>query len=98
MQRREQELAKEAERIELERTREEKLRQSIRENSSELRELEKKLNYAYMNKERALQIQEKVFTKQLDKVNTGKRYHFVGEEQNKKINTLLSPQRRKKQN
>ncbi|KAJ3292805.1 mannosyl-oligosaccharide alpha-1,2-mannosidase [Rhizoclosmatium sp. JEL0117] len=39
--------------------REEKLRQSIRKNSVELRDLEKKLNYAYMNKERALQIQEK---------------------------------------
>jgi hypothetical protein len=48
--------------------REEKLRQSIRENSVELRELEKKLNYAYMNKERSVQIQERQLQNQKDKV------------------------------
>lgn len=41
------------------RIREQKYRQSIHENSPEIRELEKKLNYAYTNKERAIQIQEK---------------------------------------
>ncbi|KAI8910624.1 meiosis-specific nuclear structural protein-like protein 1 [Powellomyces hirtus] len=56
---REQELAQDSEKREMERLREEKLRQSIRENSTELRDLEKKLNYAYMNKERSLQMQEK---------------------------------------
>lgn len=37
----------------------EKMRQQVRENSIELRELEKKLKAAYMNKERAAQIAEK---------------------------------------
>ncbi len=49
--------------------REQKLRQSIRENSTELRELEKKLNLAYMNKERALQLQEKALIQEYDKVS-----------------------------
>ncbi|KAJ3019748.1 mannosyl-oligosaccharide alpha-1,2-mannosidase [Thoreauomyces humboldtii] len=64
-QRREQIVAEEQERKETERLREEKQRQSIHENSSELRELEKKLNYAYMNKERSLQVQEKVLQDQV---------------------------------
>ncbi|KAI8925681.1 tumor suppressor, Mitostatin-domain-containing protein [Entophlyctis helioformis] len=55
----EEQIVAEMERIHHEQVMEQKLRQSIRENSSELRELEKKLNYAYMNKERSLQLQEK---------------------------------------
>jgi uncharacterized protein YecT (DUF1311 family) len=47
------------ERFHHEQVKEQKLRQLIRENSVELRELEKKLNYAYMNKERHLQLKEK---------------------------------------
>lgn len=39
--------------------REQKIRQSIHETSPELRELEKKLNAAYTNKERAIQLVEK---------------------------------------
>lgn len=35
------------------------MRQQVRENSIELRELEKKLKSAYLNKERAAQIAEK---------------------------------------
>ncbi|KAJ3169454.1 mannosyl-oligosaccharide alpha-1,2-mannosidase [Geranomyces variabilis] len=64
---REQELAEEHERRETEKLREEKLRQAIRENSSELRDLEKKLNYAYMNKERSLQMQEKALQDEVAK-------------------------------
>ncbi|KAJ3329704.1 hypothetical protein HDU76_007345 [Blyttiomyces sp. JEL0837] len=60
-------LVEEIERRQNEQAREENLRRSIRENSVELRELEKKLNYAYMNKERALQIQEKRLTLQKEK-------------------------------
>ncbi|KAJ3281715.1 hypothetical protein HK104_011316 [Borealophlyctis nickersoniae] len=67
MLRKEEELVKEVERIRHEQLREEKLRQSIRENSVELRELEKKLNYAYMNKERALQKQQKEVQVEQDK-------------------------------
>ncbi|KAJ3089592.1 hypothetical protein HK102_005998, partial [Quaeritorhiza haematococci] len=42
--------------------REWKIRQSIKESSEELRELEKKLDSAYLNKERSLQIQRKLLT------------------------------------
>ncbi|KAH6581877.1 hypothetical protein BASA61_008765 [Batrachochytrium salamandrivorans] len=55
----EDELVSEMERIQHEQVREQKMRQSIRESSIELRELEKKLNHAYMNKERTLQLKEK---------------------------------------
>nr|KAJ3420778.1 mannosyl-oligosaccharide alpha-1,2-mannosidase [Polyrhizophydium stewartii] len=55
----EEQIVSEMERIHHEQVREQKQRQSIRENSVELRELEKKLNYAYMNKERAMQLKEK---------------------------------------
>jgi len=59
---------KEIQRIQTDRLRNEKLRQSIRENSVELRDLEQKLNYAYMNKERALQITEKQLLLKQEKV------------------------------
>ncbi|KAJ3275578.1 mannosyl-oligosaccharide alpha-1,2-mannosidase [Terramyces sp. JEL0728] len=57
--RKEEEMVREMELYHQNQVNEQKLRQSIRENSSELRELEKKLNYAYMNKERSLQLKEK---------------------------------------
>ncbi|KAJ3321333.1 mannosyl-oligosaccharide alpha-1,2-mannosidase [Boothiomyces sp. JEL0866] len=57
--RKEEEMVREMELYHQSQVNEQKLRQSIRENSSELRELEKKLNYAYMNKERCLQMKEK---------------------------------------
>ncbi len=41
-----------------EKLREEKLRQAIRENSTDLRDLRQKLNHAYVNKERMAQIKE----------------------------------------
>merc|ERR1712018_945880 len=47
------------ENLRLEQVRDNKMRQQIRENSYELRELEEKLRAAYMNKERAAQIAEK---------------------------------------
>ncbi|NXN24933.1 MNS1 protein, partial [Nycticryphes semicollaris] len=52
-------LAAELARLNHERLKDEKMRQQVRENSLELRELEKKLKSAYMNKERAAQIAEK---------------------------------------
>lgn len=55
----EQKLAEELETLRLEQARDNKMRQQIRENSYELRELEEKLRAAYMNKERAAQIAEK---------------------------------------
>uniref|UniRef100_A0AAV2LP35 Meiosis-specific nuclear structural protein 1 n=1 Tax=Knipowitschia caucasica TaxID=637954 RepID=A0AAV2LP35_KNICA len=54
----EERIAKELSRINCEKQREEKIRQHIKENSTELRELESKLRFAYMNKERAAQIAE----------------------------------------
>lgn len=55
----EQAMAKELEAIKLEKLRDEKMRQQIRDNSLELRELEAKLKAGYMNRERAAQIAEK---------------------------------------
>lgn len=55
----EERLAKELERCKLEETRDEKLRQQIRGNSVELRELEAKLRAGYVNRERAAQRAEK---------------------------------------
>ncbi|NXM65415.1 MNS1 protein, partial [Serilophus lunatus] len=56
---REQKLAAELARRELEKIKDEKIRQQVRANSLELRELERKIKHAYMNKERAAQIAEK---------------------------------------
>jgi hypothetical protein len=56
---REEELVREMQMFHQQQVKEQKLRQAIRETSVELRELEQKLNYAYMNKERSLQLQEK---------------------------------------
>ncbi|KAM4630463.1 uncharacterized protein ACJ7VT_000159 [Polymixia lowei] len=55
----EERIAKELARINYEKQRDEKMRQYIRENSTELRELELKLKSAYTNRERAAQIAEK---------------------------------------
>ncbi|XP_019389064.1 PREDICTED: meiosis-specific nuclear structural protein 1 [Crocodylus porosus] len=55
----EERLANELARLNYEKLKDEKMRQQIRENSIELRELEKKLKSAYMTKERAAQIAEK---------------------------------------
>ncbi|KFP73003.1 PREDICTED: meiosis-specific nuclear structural protein 1, partial [Apaloderma vittatum] len=55
----EERLAAELARLNHEKLKDEKMRQQIRENSLELRELEKKLRSAYMNKDRAAQIAEK---------------------------------------
>ncbi|MBN3323993.1 MNS1 protein, partial [Atractosteus spatula] len=55
----EERMAKELARINYEKLRDEKIRQQVRENSAELRELELKLKSAYLNRERAAQIAEK---------------------------------------
>lgn len=55
----EESLSRELERRRLEQTKDEKMRQQVRETSLELRELEAKLKAAYMNKERAAQLAEK---------------------------------------
>ena len=68
MIRKEEEIVQKLQQVKTEKFRDEKLRQSIRENSMELRDLEQKLNYAYMNKERALQIHEKQLLLQQEKV------------------------------
>ncbi len=56
------------EKFKLGQLRDEKLRQSIRANSTELRDLEQKLNYAYMNKERSLQVKAKELLVKQEKV------------------------------
>ena len=55
----EQQLAREMEKIKIESQRQERVRQQIRENSHEIRELEAKLKLGYLNRERAVQIAEK---------------------------------------
>ncbi|CAO2634382.1 Meiosis-specific nuclear structural protein 1, partial [Lemmus lemmus] len=55
----EERLADELARLKHESLKDEKMRQQVRENSIELRELEQKLKAAYMNKERAAQIAER---------------------------------------
>ncbi|CAL8351846.1 unnamed protein product [Merluccius merluccius] len=55
----EERMARELARISYETQRDEKMRQHIKENSHELRELESKLRSAYLNRERAAQIAEK---------------------------------------
>ncbi|XP_017313838.1 meiosis-specific nuclear structural protein 1 isoform X1 [Ictalurus punctatus] len=55
----EERMAKELARISYEKTRDEKMRQHIKENSVEIRELEAKLKSAYVNRARAAQIAEK---------------------------------------
>lgn len=70
----EEELVKMIESKRLEQMREEKLRQSIRQNSVELRELEKKLSNAYMNKERSLQIEERIM---IEKQERGKEQALI---------------------
>lgn len=55
----EERLAREMEEIKLHDLRVEKMKQQIRQNSLELRELEAQLKAGYMNRERAAQIAEK---------------------------------------
>uniref|UniRef100_A0A8C6QBN2 Meiosis-specific nuclear structural protein 1 n=1 Tax=Nannospalax galili TaxID=1026970 RepID=A0A8C6QBN2_NANGA len=55
----EERLATELARLKHDSLKDEKMRQQVRENSTELRELEQKLKAAYMNKERAAQIAER---------------------------------------
>ncbi|KAI9363412.1 tumor suppressor, Mitostatin-domain-containing protein [Zopfochytrium polystomum] len=86
-QREEEMVVEEIQRRREEQIREEKLRQSIRENSEELRELEKKLNYAYMNKERAIQIQQRHLFLQKERAAEAERIH--------EMNLQLEEQRRK---
>lgn len=79
---REEELVRDMQAFHQKQIKEQKLRQSIKESSAELRELEQKLNYAYMNKERALQLQEKallaekaaVFNYLSELIFSGRRY------------------------
>ncbi|OCT86974.1 meiosis-specific nuclear structural protein 1 isoform X2 [Xenopus laevis] len=59
----EERMAMELARIKHEQLKDDKIRQQIRENSTELRELEQKLNAAYLNRERAAQIAEKELLK-----------------------------------
>lgn len=65
----EEELVLAMQKIHNEQIAEQKFRQSIHESSPEIRELEKKLGYAYTNKQRAIQLQEKKLVLQEEKVS-----------------------------
>ncbi|KAJ3194601.1 mannosyl-oligosaccharide alpha-1,2-mannosidase [Entophlyctis luteolus] len=82
-------------RIHDDKLREEKLRQSIRKNSVELRDLEKKLNYAYMNKERALQIQEKQLFLRKEQATIFAREFVAEAERIKEMNEKLARENQK---
>ena len=64
----EERIIQELERRKETQVRDEKMRQAIRENSVELRQLEGKLRNAYVSKERATQLEEKAMLRQLQKV------------------------------
>ncbi len=65
----EAQLNRELERRKLLQLRDEKVRQRIREESDELKNLEQKLKTAYLNKERASQLEEQKLLDERKKVN-----------------------------
>eukprot|EP00794_Sanderia_malayensis_P019520 gene19520-21450_t len=79
----EERLAKELERCKLESTRDEKLRQQIRENSIELRQLQAKLRAGYMNRERAAQFAEKTAREHREKAIEGEIVEHMQKEHQK---------------
>jgi len=89
----EQTLAKELESLRLERMRDEKMRQQIRETSSELRELEEKLRAAYMNKERSAQIAEKLVEQQEEETKDRELFEMMQEEYKKAIHNQEAKQK-----
>lgn len=78
-------LAQELEGLRLDSMRDEKMRQQIRETSSELRELEEKLRAAYMNKERAAQIAERMVEQQEAETKDRELFEMMQEEYQKAI-------------
>ncbi|XP_063170574.1 meiosis-specific nuclear structural protein 1 [Candoia aspera] len=81
----EEKLAAELARLNHDKLRDEKMRQQIRENSIELRELERKLKSAYMNKERAVQVAEKEALKYEKMKGDAEIYRAMKEEQERAV-------------
>jgi len=76
---RENSLARELDSIKRDEIRQLKLRQQLRENSHELRDLERKLKAAYVNKELAAQIAQKEADKINDKIEAQRTYEIMQE-------------------
>lgn len=81
----EERMAKEIARINHEKLKDEKIRQQVRENSFELRELENKLKCAYLNRERAAQVAEKEVLKYEQMKRDSEYFRSMKEEQEKAI-------------
>merc|ERR1712168_1575750 len=96
-QKSEEELANQLETLRLEKMRDEKMRQQIRETSYELRELEEKLRAAYMNKERAAQIAEKMAERHDDETKDRELFAMMQEEENKSQENMIKKQRARDQ-
>lgn len=96
-QKAEEELANQLETLRLEKMRDEKMRQQIRETSYELRELEEKLRAAYMNKERAAQIAEKMAERHDDETKDRELFAMMQEEENKSQENMIKKQRARDQ-
>merc|ERR1712173_2199 len=75
----------------------EKMRQQIRETSYELRELEEKLRAAYVNKERAAQIAEKMAERHDDETKDRELFAMMQEEENKSQENMIKKQRARDQ-
>lgn len=88
----EETLANELETLRLEKMRDEKMRQQIRESSYELRELEEKLRAAYMNKERAAQIAEKMAERHDDETKDRELFEMMKIEEEKSRENALKKQ------
>lgn len=93
----EEQLANQLETLRLEKMRDEKMRQQIRETSYELRELEEKLRAAYMNKERAAQIAEKMAERHDDETKDRELFAMMQEEENKSQENMIKKQRARDQ-
>ncbi|KAJ8979960.1 hypothetical protein NQ317_006405 [Molorchus minor] len=74
---RENNLARELDKIKREEIRNVRLRQQIRENSQELREVERKLRAAYINKALTAQIAQKEAERQNEKIQEQKAYEIL---------------------
>ncbi|XP_078540731.1 meiosis-specific nuclear structural protein 1 [Lissotriton helveticus] len=81
----EERMAKEIARINHEKLKDEKIRQQVRENSFELRELESKLKSAYLNRERAAQVAEKEVLKYEQMKSDSEYFRRMKEAQEKAI-------------
>ncbi|KAM9533043.1 meiosis-specific nuclear structural protein 1 isoform 2-T2 [Guaruba guarouba] len=93
----EERLAAELARLNREQLKHERMRQQIRQNSLELRELDKKLKFAYMNKERAAQIAEKAALQYENRIREGEIAQKMKEEHERAVREESTAELRRKE-